>query len=62
MSANAPPRSLARADLMRIYAAAVAAVEPRQAMSRALNGDAAGAKDVAAIIERANGVRLLAIG
>jgi len=62
MSANALPRSLARADLMRIYAAAVAAVEPRRAMSRALNGDAAGAKEVAAIIERANGVRLLAVG
>src|SRR5712671_2958669 len=62
MSANAPPRSLARADLMRIYAAAVAAVEPRRAMSRALNGVAAGAKEVAAIIERANGVRLLAVG
>jgi glycerate 2-kinase len=62
MNAKAPSRSRARADLTRIYAAAVAAVEPRRAMSRALNGDVVGANDVAAIIERAIGVRLLAVG
>ncbi len=62
MSANVPPRSRARADLMRIYAAAVAAVEPRRVMARALNGDADTAENVPVIIERANGVRLLAVG
>ncbi len=62
MSANAPMRSRARADLMRIYAGAVAAVEPRRVMARALNGDADTSENVPAIIERANGVRLLAVG
>jgi glycerate 2-kinase len=62
MSANAPPRSRARADLIRIYAAAVAAVEPRRVMSLALHGDADTTEKVPAIIERASGVRLLAAG
>jgi len=62
MSANVPPRSRVRADLMRIYAAAVAAVEPHRVMSRALDGDADGTAEVAAKIERAKGVRLLAVG
>ena len=67
MSANLPPRTRARADLMRIYAAAVAAVEPRRVMSRALTGGAIGTQnlpslDVPSIIERAHGVRLLAVG
>ena len=40
-SASPPPaaRSRARADLMRIYAAAVAAVAPRRVMARALAAD-----------------------
>ena len=62
MSANVPPRSRVRADLMRIYAAAVAAVEPRRVMSRALRGEADATEDVPAKIERAEGVRLLAVG
>jgi glycerate 2-kinase len=62
MSANAPPQSRARADLMRIYAAAVAAVEPRRVMSRALNGVADATAKVPTTIGRASGVRLLAAG
>lgn len=62
MSANASPRGRARADLMRIYAAAVAAVEPHRVMSRALTGAADATADVGTIIENASGVRLLAVG
>jgi hydroxypyruvate reductase len=58
---------------MRIYAAAVAAVEPRRVMSRALSGVGPGGAgdshaiadasvDVRSRIERASGVRLLAVG
>jgi glycerate 2-kinase len=47
---------------MRIYAAAVAAVEPRRVMSRALNGVADTTAKVPTTIERASGVRLLAAG
>jgi len=47
---------------MRIYAAAVAAVEPRRVMSRALNGVADATAKVPTTIERASGVRLLAAG
>jgi glycerate 2-kinase len=59
-------RSRARADLMRIYAAAVAAVAPRRVMSQALVGATAGAENVPVnlpeILARAQGVRLLAVG
>jgi glycerate 2-kinase len=47
---------------MRIYAAAVAAVEPRRVMSRALNGVADATAKVPTTIDRASGVRLLAVG
>jgi glycerate 2-kinase len=47
---------------MRIYAAAVAAVEPRRVMSRALNGVADATAKVPTTIGRASGVRLLAAG
>jgi glycerate 2-kinase len=47
---------------MRIYAAAVAAVAPNRVMSRALTGIAPNTQAVPAIIENANGVRMLAIG
>ncbi|MGD0288968.1 MAG: DUF4147 domain-containing protein [Candidatus Binataceae bacterium] len=60
---NSPPaRSRARADLMRIYAAAVAAVSPRGVMAQALTGTIPGAEPVPAIVSKARGVRLLAIG
>ena len=62
MSANVPSRSRVRADLMRIYAAAVAAVEPHRVMAQALRGDADATAGVPAKIERAKGVRLLAVG
>src|SRR5271167_2225237 len=57
-----PSRSRARADLIRIYAAAVAAVAPRRVMAQALTGTTTGAENVPAIIARARGVRLLAVG
>jgi len=47
---------------MRIYAAAVAAVAPRRVMAQALTGATVGAENVPAIIARARGVRLLAVG
>jgi hypothetical protein len=60
---NSPPaRSRARADLMRIYAAAVTAVSPRGVMAQALTGTIPGAEPVPAIVSKARGVRLLAIG
>jgi glycerate 2-kinase len=62
MSANPPSRSRARADLMRIYAAAVAAVAPHRVIAQALSGMTPGAGSVPAILARANGVRLLAVG
>jgi len=62
MSANPPSRSRARADLMRIYAAAVAAVAPHRVIAQALSGVTPGAGSVPAILARANGVRLLAVG
>ncbi|MGH7934488.1 MAG: glycerate kinase type-2 family protein [Candidatus Binataceae bacterium] len=66
------PRSRARADLIRIYAAAVAAVEPGRAVARAFEGasavptgvakNAGDATDIAAMIAGVAGVRLLAVG
>ncbi len=57
-----PAQTRARADLMRIYAAAVDAVAPRRVMARAFAGEAPGADGVPAIVARAGGVRLLAVG
>src|SRR5215831_4432988 len=54
--------SLARADLMRIFAAAVAAVEPRRVISAAFQGDLPGTPDLREILKKANRVRLLAVG
>ncbi len=62
MSANQPSRSRARADLMRIYAAAVAAVAPRRVIAQALSGATPSAQNAPAILARADGVRLLAVG
>lgn len=59
---SAPARSRARADLMRIYAAAVAAVAPRRVMEQAFAGVTAGSANVPMKISRSRGVRLLAIG
>ncbi len=67
-SANAPPpaRSRARADLMRIYAAAVAAVAPRRVIAQAMTGAPVGADgappNLPEILAGARGVRLLAVG
>ncbi len=58
-----PSRTGARADLMRIYAAAVAAVDPHRIIARVLSEDAAGPSAVVrSLIDRVHGVRLLAIG
>jgi glycerate 2-kinase len=66
MSASAnptpPARSRARTDLMRIYAAAVAAVAPRRVVARAMLAEAAGTEEVPAIVARARDVHLLAVG
>ena len=62
MSANPPSRSRARADLMRIYAAAVAAVAPRRVIAQAFTGALPSAKNVSSIVARSQGVRLLAVG
>ena len=65
-NANSPARSRARADLMRIYAAAVAAVAPRRVIAQAITGAAVDAEGVpanlTAMLARARGVRLLAVG
>jgi glycerate 2-kinase len=54
--------SQARADLMRIFAAAVSAVEPRRVVRAALQGQAPGTQDVPQILEKANRIHLLAVG
>ena len=55
-------RSRARADLMRIFAAAVAAVEPRRVVARALAGATPGSGAIAEAIAHAPAVRMLAAG
>jgi glycerate 2-kinase len=60
--AIAAPRSNLRAQLLRIYAAAVSAVDARRLMARALGGELAGAAEIPAILEQASAVRLLAVG
>ncbi len=61
---KSPDHSLsrARADLMRIFAAAVAAVDPRRAVARALSSELAGSTPIADMIAQAPKVRMLAAG
>lgn len=59
---EAAGRSRARADLMRIFAAAVAAVEPRRAVVRALRAETPESAAIADVIARASAVRMLAVG
>jgi glycerate 2-kinase len=56
------PIATARANLLRIYAAAVTAADPRRVMARALDGDVAGGAQMPAAIDRAAGIRLIAVG
>jgi glycerate 2-kinase len=55
-------KSRARADLMRIFAAAVAAVEPRRVVANAFDGLMPDARGIPELIEDAHGVLLLAAG
>src|SRR5712692_4226118 len=55
-STSGPSR--VRADLLRIYAAAVSAVEPRRLIARAL----AGSEDVSSMVDNASRIYLLAVG
>jgi glycerate 2-kinase len=54
--------SRARADLMRIYAAAVAAVEPRRIVANAFEGRLNAADGLLEMLDKANRVFLLAVG
>src|SRR5260370_10629729 len=54
--------SRVRADLLRIYAAAVSAVEPRRLIARALDGAIKGGEDVPSIVDSASDIYLLAVG
>jgi hydroxypyruvate reductase len=54
--------SRVRADLLRIYAAAVSAVEPRRLITRALEGAIKGGEDVPSIVADASRIYLLAVG
>src|SRR5260370_3045611 len=54
--------SRVRADLLRIYAAAVSAVEPRRLIARALEGAIKGGEDVTSMVAGASGIYLLAVG
>jgi len=55
-------QSRARADLIRIYAAAVAAADPRRVVARALGGEIAGAAAIARQVAESRAIRLLAVG
>ena len=52
----------ARADLEKIYRAAVAAVDPERLVGRALDGDCPGAEQVPELIAGASRIILLAVG
>ena len=52
----------ARADLERLYRAAIDAVNPQKLIARALAGECAGAADVPRLIAEAPRILLLAIG
>jgi glycerate 2-kinase len=54
--------SRVRADLLRIYAAAVSAVEPRRLIARALDGAIDGVGDVPSMVDSASRIYLLAVG
>jgi glycerate 2-kinase len=60
--AKSSDQSRARSDLMRIFAAAVSAVEPRRAVARVLAGEIAGSHAIADAITQAPKVRMLAAG
>jgi glycerate 2-kinase len=47
---------------MRVYAAAVAAVDPRRVVARALGGEIAGAAEIAKQVAEARAIRLLVVG
>src|SRR5216684_7821700 len=51
-----------RADLLRIYAAAVSAVEPRRLIACALSGAIDGGEDVSSMVADASRIYLLAVG
>ena len=52
----------ARADLEKIYRAAVSAVEPARLVGRAMDGDCPGAEQVPQLIAEASRILLLAVG
>jgi len=54
--------SRVRTDLLRIYAAAVSAVEPRRLIARALDGAIKAGEDVPSIVDSASDIYLLAVG
>ena len=56
------PRSRVRTDLLRIYAAAVSAADPRRVVARALDGEVEDAAQVPEAIAQTAGVRLIAVG
>jgi glycerate 2-kinase len=60
-AAKAAPRSSIRAELLRIYAAAISAVDAHRVIARAFEGNNAGV-NVPAIVEQASGIYLLAVG
>jgi len=61
-NAQSGAKSRARADLMRIFAAAVAAVEPRRVVDGIFDGSLPGTDQIATTIEQARRVSLLAAG
>jgi glycerate 2-kinase len=56
------PIGVARANLLRIYAAAVAAADPGRVMGRALNGELEGGDKIKELTNQASGFRLIAVG
>jgi glycerate 2-kinase len=56
------PIGIARAHLLKIYAAAVAAADPHTAMARALEGETEDGGCIPEVIARAAGIRLIAVG
>ena len=58
----AASRSRARTDLLRIYAAAVSAADPRRVVARALDGEVEGGAQMLEAIAQAAGIRLIAVG
>jgi glycerate 2-kinase len=62
LNAQSGHKSRARADLMRIFAAAVAAVEPRRAVAKAFDGAISDTRGIPELIGRARHVSLLAVG